>query len=62
VSALRVSVLLIVIGVLLVWPTGAVVTGLSVVALGAILIVVGVGGALAALASRGPRRGSPPYR
>jgi len=59
---LHVSVLLIVIGVVLVWPTGAVVTGLSVVALGAILIVVGVGGALAALASRGPRGGSPPYR
>jgi hypothetical protein len=48
---------LIALGALLVWPTGGVVTGVSVEALGAILIVVGFGGVLAAATSARRRDG-----
>jgi hypothetical protein len=55
-TAQRTSVLLIAVGVLLLWPIGALVDQVNGAALGAILIAVGLGGALASAART--RRGT----
>jgi hypothetical protein len=60
-TARTTSVAFIVAGALLIWPVDTLLGAIEVAALGAILIAVGLGGALAAQASARRGRGRPPY-